>query len=105
VNHRPVFHPRVEADVREGMARYEERSPGLGVPFKRTFYAAGDELLVSPEKHPVKVGAAIRTRLMRPFPYLISYVAESDTGFLLTVPYAGRKPAHLRTIVRKRKEG
>ena len=56
----PIFHPRIEDDVRDAMARYEEVSPELGQRFKRTFYAAVDEILVFPEKYAVKL-ADVRT--------------------------------------------
>ncbi len=103
MTHRPVFHPRIEADVREAMARYDEKSPGLGERFKRTFYATVDEIVFLPEKNAVKVDEAIRTRLMPPFPYLIFYAVENDVIFILTVQYAGRKPAYLKTTVRERR--
>ena len=98
MNHRPIFHPRIEGDVREAMARYDKGSPGVGERFKRTFYHAVDALLIFPERHAVKLDAAIRTRLMRPFPYLIFYAVEHEVVFVLTVQYAGRKPALLRAI-------
>ncbi len=86
------------------MARYgyEERSPGLGERFKRTFYATVDEMLFLPAKNAVKVDEEIRTRLMRPFPYLIFYAVADDIIFVLAVQYAGRKPAYLRAVVRER---
>ncbi|MEO7411780.1 MAG: hypothetical protein ABIZ81_00360 [Opitutaceae bacterium] len=104
MTHRPVFHPRIEADVREEMGRYEELSPGLGERFKRTVYATVDEILVLPEKNAVKAGAGIRTRLTRPFPDLIFDAVERETVFVLTVHYAGRKPAILRAVARERRK-
>ncbi len=89
--------------MREAMAYYEERSPGLGARFKRTFYETMDEILVFPEKHAVKIDGEIRTRLMRPFPYLVFYAVENDIVFALTVQYAGRRPAFLRAIAKERR--
>ena len=103
MNFLPIFHPRIEADVREAMADYEERSPGLGARFKRTFYETVGDILVFPEKHAVKVDEEIRTRLMRPFPYLVFYAIENDIVFVLTVQYAGRRPAFLRAIAQERR--
>ena len=103
MTHLPVFHPRIEADVRDAMAGYEIRASGLGERFKRAFYVTVDEILIFPEKNSVKVDSAVRTRLMRPFPYLIFYAVESATIFVLTVQYAGRRPAYLRSVVRERK--
>jgi hypothetical protein len=102
VNPRAIFHPRIEADVRDAMTGYDERSPGLGARFKRSFYETVDTVLVFPEKNAVKIDGVIRTRLMRPFPYLVFYVAEHATVFVLTVQYAGRKPSWLRAVVRAR---
>ena len=99
----PIFHPRIEADVREAMASYDERSPGLGARFKSTFYASVDSVLVFPEKHRVKIDEEIRTLLMRPFPYLIFYAIERDVVFVLTVQYAGRRPAFLKAVAQERR--
>jgi hypothetical protein len=68
VTYRPVFHARIEADVREAMGRYEAQSPGLGERFKRMFYAV-----------------------------------EHDVVYVLTVQYAGRKPAYLRRVAQERR--
>ena len=103
MTHRAIFHPRTETDVREAMAHYDGRSPGLGERFKRTFYATVDEMLFLPEKNAVKADGGIRTRLMRPFPYLIFHAIEHDIVFVLAVQYAGRKPAHLRAVVHERR--
>ncbi len=85
------------------MSAYEARAAGLGERFKRAFYVTVDEILIFPEKNPVKVDSTVRTRLMRPFPYLIFYAIESATLFVLTVQYAGRRPAYMRSVVRERK--
>jgi hypothetical protein len=103
VNFLPIFHPRIETDVREAVAYYEERSLGLGARFKRTFYAALDSLLVFPEKHAVKVGRGIRTRLLRPFPDLVFYAVENNVVLALTVQYAGLRPASLKAIAQERR--
>ena len=103
MNFLPIFHLRIETDVRKAVAYYEGPSPGLGARFKRTFYAAVDSILVFPGKHAVKVGGEIRTRLLRPFPYLIFYAVGQDVVFVLMVQYAGQRPALLKTIVQERR--
>ncbi len=99
----PIFHPLIEADVREAMARYDREAPGLGARFQRTFYAAVDDLLDFPEKYPVKQESGIRTRLMRPFPYLVFHAVENDVVFILSVQYAGRGPRFLQSIAQQRR--
>jgi hypothetical protein len=86
------------------MSRYELQSRGLGARLRGAFYATVDELTLFPEKNPIKIADVIRTRIMRPFPYLIFYAVESHPVFVLTVQYAGRDPAHLRTVVGERRE-
>lgn len=103
MTHRAVFHPRLEADLREAMAHYEDCSPDLGVRFKNAFYATLDGTLLFPGKHAVKVDKEIRTHLMRPFPYLIFYAVIGEIVFVLALQYAGRKPAYLRTLVTERR--
>lgn len=85
------------------MTHYDRRSPGLGVRFRRAFYASVDDLLVFPEKSPLKGGSGIRTRLMRPFPYLVFYAVENAVVFILSVQYAGRNPAFLENVVQQRR--
>ena len=89
--------------MRETVAYYEGRCPGLGARFKRTFYRAIDDLLAWPEQHAVKAEAEIRTRLLRPFPYLVFYAVESGAVFVLAVQYAGRRPSVLEAIMQERR--
>jgi hypothetical protein len=84
------------------MAYYDQRSPGLGLRFKQSFYSAADDIVVFPEKYAVKAKPGIRTRLMRPFPYLVFYAIENATVFVLAVKYAGLHPDSLRSVARKR---
>ncbi len=89
--------------MRVVMGNYDARAPGLGARFKRTFYATVDEIVFLPEKHAVKADGGIRTRLMRPFPYLVFDAVELEVVYMLTVQYAGRRPGYLRTVVAERR--
>lgn len=84
------------------MARYAGVSPELGQRFKRIFYATVDEILVFPEKYAVKIDD-VRTRLIRPFPYLVFYTVGNGRVFILTVQFAGRRPSYLRSTIRERR--
>lgn len=88
--------------MRGVLGYYAAQSPDLADRFKRTFFAAVDELSAFPGKYPVKLAPAIRTRLMRPFPFLAFYAIEHDVVFVLTVQYAGPRPAYLRAVARER---
>ena len=48
MTYQPRFPPEVEADVRIGVAWYEERSFGLGVDLLQAFYAGVDAIVESP---------------------------------------------------------
>ena len=76
----------------EVVAHYNRCSAGLGERFKRTFYATVDEIVVWPESNAVKF-EGIRTRLVWPFPYLVFYAVETGVIWILSVQYAGRRPA------------
>lgn len=89
--------------MREVVTHYDGRWSGLGNRFKRTFYSTVDDILFLPAKNAVKVDEEIRTRLVRPFPYLIFYVAEAEVVFVLAVQYAGRRPAYLQSVARERR--
>jgi len=97
-----VFHRRVESDILAARAYYSGRAPRLEYRFKQIFYGSVDEILRFPKKHAVKIAPEIRTRLMRPFPYLIFYAAKDGVVFVLAVQYAGRKPDRLRAIISQR---
>ena len=90
------------ADILAARAYYSGLALGLEDRFKHTFYNAVDELLRFPEKNAVKIVPEIRTRLRRPFPYLIFYVVKEEVVFVLAVQYAGRKPDRLRGIISQR---
>lgn len=99
---RAIFHRRVETDVLAAQAYYSERAFEVGDRFKHVFYDTVDEVLQFPKKLAVKIAPEIRTRLMRPFPYLIFYVVQDAVVFVLAVQYAGRKPDRLRAIISQR---
>lgn len=66
------FLPDVEEDVITGYAWYEEKAPGLGEEFLRTFYACAGEISHNPLLYP-NVYYEYRRRLLKRFPYAIYF--------------------------------
>jgi hypothetical protein len=88
------FLPEVEADVLNGRAWYEERSPGLGEEFLRVFYACSQELSREPMIHQ-KVHRDFRRCLLRRFPYAAYFRIENERVIVFGLFHCARDPRGL----------
>jgi hypothetical protein len=59
VAHTPIFHPKIEADVRKAMRHYNGKVPGLGARFKNHFYEAVDAILFMPSIFTARIGVKL----------------------------------------------
>ena len=84
-----VFNPRVEHDVAEAVAWYENKKMGLGGEFILVWRSLTDNPLLGARKHPAK---NIRWRYPERFPYRVIYEVEetTQTVIVLTVLHAAR---------------
>ena len=95
------FLPEVEADVIEGYAWYEERSPGLGEDFLRLFYAYAAEIPRNPLLY-TKVHGDFRRRLLRRFPYAIYFKVEPGEVTIFGLFHCARDPGTIGGYLRDR---
>ncbi len=96
------FLPEVEADVLNGHAWYEEKSPGLGEEFLRVFYACSQELARNPMTHQ-KVHRDFRRCLLRRFPYAVYFRVEDERVVVFGLFHCARDPRKLRRELSDRK--
>lgn len=101
---RLIFHPEIEADIRNASAWYTARHAGLGSRFKDEFFVTVEHLHAWPLSHPVRFDS-IRAAKMSRFPYLVFFAVEPYAIWVLAVHYAGRDPAWIRhaTLTRRTK--
>jgi toxin ParE1/3/4 len=81
-----------QADLRRAARFYEQEAPGLGAEFLSQVELAFSRLAEHPEiGAPLSTGA--RKFLVRRFPFLLIYRAESDRVLILAVAHQRRHPA------------
>ena len=66
------FVPEVEEDAVAAYLWYQEKAPGLGDEFLRSFYACANEIRRNPLMSPI-VHQDFRRRLLRRFPYAVYF--------------------------------
>ena len=97
------FLPEVEEDVISGYAWYEEKAPGLGDEFLRTFYACLDEIRRNPLIS-ATVYHEIRRRLLRRFPYAIYFRIQGAETIVFGFFHCARDPRTIESTLLERGE-
>lgn len=97
------FLPEVEEDVISGYVWYEEKAPGLGEEFLRTFYAYAGEISRNPLLYS-KVYGEYRRRLLKRFPYAIYFKMEENEIIIFGLFHCARDPRTIRAKLWGRKE-
>lgn len=87
-----TYDPRVEDDLADAAAFYDERSPGLGEDFLTDVRAAVDDILRAPDRWACVDASPVRRYLLTRFPYAIYYRAESERLLVLAVTHTRRHP-------------
>lgn len=98
---RLVFHPEIEADVRNVSDWYETRLAGLGSRFREEFFSAAAYIQAWPLNRPIRFDS-IRAAKLERFPYLVFFAVEPEAIWVLALQFAGRDPAWLREMTRDR---
>ena len=84
-----VFHPLVEADLREASLWYEEQQAGLGARFDAEAYLHLRRLPAETLFHAVRF-ADLRRMNLKHFPYGVFYFLAGDEVVVLGVLHAAR---------------
>ena len=95
------FVPQVEADLAQGYAWYEFKSPGLGEDFLRAFFACASELADHPLAWP-SIHGVFRRRLLRRFPYAVYFTADGGDVIVFGVFHCARDPRAIQDVLEDR---
>lgn len=90
---RHEFHPDARVEYLEAVARYEERSAGLGARFTVEIEAAIQRILDGPERWRVMAEDVRRCRA-HIFPYGVLYTIEEDYILIVAVMHRRQRPGY-----------
>lgn len=93
MKYRIVSLPAVQIDIREAVRYYEQFSPKLGQQFLQRLREANHFLEIMPKGFQKKY-KAVRTLLLKQFPYHIHYLIEdkNQTIIILGIIHSYRNP-------------
>ena len=92
MTHAVILRRKAEDDIRTVLRWYETQNPTLGDQFLFELRRTLEQIGQFPESSPV-VRKNVRRALVRRFPYLVFYVAESTRVVILAVLHNSRDPA------------
>lgn len=84
-----------ESELSEAIDFYEARKSGLGLEFERAARAALLTIQVNPTRYPPNADGTRRV-VMKRFPFVIHYLEQSDTIWILAFAHKKRKPDYWR---------
>ena len=88
-----TFHEEAEAELLEAARYYEERVSGLGHALIEDVELAVLDISSNPLSCPT-VGAELRRRVVRRFPYSLLYFAETERIVVVAVAHQKRRPGY-----------
>ena len=86
-----IIKPEAECDLEEAVDWYENRQPGLGQEFLECVEEVFNRIRVMPTTSPIARHSA-RLALVRRFRYVICYIFENDTVYVVSVFHSRRNP-------------
>ncbi len=87
------FHPEARFELRVDALFYESQRDGLGLEFRDALRDAIGKILEAPLRWALyEVGT--RRCVIQRFPYVIIYLVEGDTVFIVAVMHCARKPGY-----------
>ena len=98
---RLCFLSQVENDIRAATLWYEEKAPGLGLEFRRVFFARAEEISRCPRLYR-EVYGEFRRCLLRRFPYAMYFRIEEDRVIVFGVFHSARDPEMISTNLENR---
>ena len=93
-----IFTPAAQTELIEAQDWYEHEAPGLGRPFRVAIDRLIERMSASPRQFPV-VFKDVRRALLRRFPYMLFFVIEGETLYVIAFFHASRNPLHWQTRV------
>lgn len=95
------FLPEVEDDAVAAYIWYEQKAPGLGEEFLRTFYGDAGKLSENPLLYPI-LHLKFRRRLLPRFPYAIYFSTEEREIVVFGLFHCARDPRGIQSILQHR---
>jgi plasmid stabilization system protein ParE len=97
-----VVEPAAEQDILQAYRWYEDRRVGLGPEFLAELELAFDRTLENPLLY-VEAIPGVRRSVTKTFPYLVFYVFDRGTVYILAVIHAAQNPTYIAGRVGEQK--
>ncbi len=86
-----IIEPEAELDLQEAVNWYNKQRPGLGREFLERVEKVFERIPEMPEIHSV-IHRTARLALVRRFPYVICYIFDGNTVYVMAVFHGHRDP-------------
>jgi len=87
-----VINPEAELDLEQAVQWYNDRRPGLGYEFLECVEKVFVRIRRTPELHAI-VHQMARLTLVKRFPYVVCYLFENETVYVIAVFHGHRDPS------------
>lgn len=88
-----------EVEMRDAVAYYEDKSPGLGLDFEAEVERSVDTVKHFPERWPLREDGT-RRYLTHCFPYLVVYMYLHKRIWIIAVAHCKRSPGYWRDRIK-----
>ena len=85
-----IVEPEAETDLGHAVSWYNGQCPGLGREFLKSVEEVFDRIRETPELHAIAHRTA-RLTLVKRFPYVVSYIFEGGTVYVIAVFHGYRE--------------
>jgi plasmid stabilization system protein ParE len=93
-----IYSPEALAELREGIAWYDQQSEGLGADFYDEILKTVDEICSGPSRFALYEGAVlerpVQRALAKRFPYVVTFKVVDDVVRILSVFHGHRMPGY-----------
>lgn len=89
-----TIHPDAEAELREALAWYERKQPGLGGRFRSAFEAGLERVRDNPLQYADEDGTGVRMCPLDRFPYVVVYVDLGEHIWVAAVAHTKRREGY-----------
>ena len=86
-----IIKPEAEQDIQEAAQYYQLQKSGLGMDFLLAVDDSLEKIQRNPHSYAIRY-QDVRTALLVRFPFLVHYLVESSTIFVLAVIHSSRNP-------------
>ncbi len=90
-----LFHPEANADFRDAIQWYWDRSPSIASEFRASISGLVEEIASVPGRWPRYLHGTRRFVVPR-FPYSIIYLDDPDVVTIIAVAHSSRRPGYWR---------